>query len=55
MKKIKNFKIWNFFNTKKKTKNWKKSKNKRRKKISKRNVVLFKPSKEFKEFINSEK
>ena len=52
-KKNKNFKIWNFSDKRKKIKELGRNpKTKEGKIISSRKVVLFKPSKEFKEFIN---
>tara|TARA_B100001121_G_C18663301_1_gene610062 strand:+ start:363 stop:662 length:300 start_codon:yes stop_codon:yes gene_type:complete len=54
-KKIKISKFGTFSIREKKQRIGRNPKTKEEKKISKRNVVLFKPSKEFKEFINQKK
>tara|TARA_Y100001980_G_C14198890_1_gene63226 strand:- start:100 stop:399 length:300 start_codon:yes stop_codon:yes gene_type:complete len=54
-KKLKISKFGTFFIREKKSRIGRNPKTKEEKEISKRNVVLFKPSKEFKEFINSKK
>ena len=54
-KKIKISKFGTFSIREKKSRIGRNPKTKEEKKISKRNVVLFKPSKEFKEFVNSKK
>ena len=50
--KNKDFKIWNFLNKRKKKRVGRNPKTKELKIILDRNVVLFKPAKEFKEYIN---
>ena len=52
-KKLKISKFGTFLIREKKSRIGRNPKTREEKKISKRNVVLFKPSKEFKEFINS--
>ena len=54
-KKLKISKFGTFSIREKKSRLGRNPKTKEEKKISKRNVVLFKPSKEFKEFINKKK
>ena len=54
-KKLKISKFGTFLIREKKSRIGRNPKTKEEKEISKRNVVLFKPSKEFKEFINSKK
>ncbi len=54
-KKLKISKFGTFLIREKKSRIGRNPKTREEKKISKRNVVLFKPSKEFKEFINSKK
>ena len=54
-KKLKISKFGTFLIREKKSRIGRNPKTKEKKEISKRNVVLFKPSKEFKEFINSKK
>ena len=51
-KKLKLSKFGTFSIRRKKSRIWRNPKTKEEKKISERKVVLFKPSKEFKEFIN---
>ena len=55
MKKLKISKFGTFSIREKQQRIGRNPKTKEEKKISKRNVVLFKPSKEFKEFINKKK
>ena len=54
-KKYKNFKIWNFFREIKGSRIGRNPKTKEEKTISGRNVVLFKPSKDFKKLLNKNK